>query len=106
MLQSTQLEDAGMERGGEAVSLAPESGLARLLERAGAEGKPLFVTVGRKAYRLDVSSAVSSSASGADRALNGGRSTDDVMAFAGIWSDLDDERMIEELHRARHEAPR
>ena len=28
-----------------------------------------------------------------------------LLAFAGVWSDLDADRMIEELLKARHEAP-
>ena len=28
-----------------------------------------------------------------------------LLSFAGIWSDLDGDRMIEELYAARHESP-
>lgn len=28
-----------------------------------------------------------------------------LLAFAGVWKDLDTDRLIEELFRARHEAP-
>ena len=30
---------------------------------------------------------------------------EELLAFAGIWSDLDGDRMIEELYAARHESP-
>ena len=33
------------------------------------------------------------------------RRRDELLAFAGIWSDLDGDRMIEELYAARHESP-
>ncbi len=30
---------------------------------------------------------------------------EELLSFAGIWSDLDGDHMIEELYAARHEAP-
>ena len=30
---------------------------------------------------------------------------EELLAFAGIWSDLDGDRMIEELYAARHDSP-
>ena len=33
------------------------------------------------------------------------RRREELLSFAGIWSDLDGDRMIEELHAARHESP-
>lgn len=33
------------------------------------------------------------------------RRREELLAFAGIWSDLDGDRMIEELYAARHESP-
>ena len=33
------------------------------------------------------------------------RRREELLAFAGIWSDLDGDRMIEEMYAARHESP-
>lgn len=33
------------------------------------------------------------------------RRREELLAFAGIWSDLDGDCMIEELYAARHESP-
>ena len=33
------------------------------------------------------------------------RRREEFLSFAGIWSDLDADRMIEEIYAARHESP-
>ena len=33
------------------------------------------------------------------------RRREELLTFAGIWSDLDADRMIEELYAARHDSP-
>lgn len=33
------------------------------------------------------------------------RRREELLSFAGIWSDLDGDRMIEEIYAARHESP-
>ena len=39
------------------------------------------------------------------RAPKSRRLTKKLLSFAGVWSDLDIDRFIEELYKARYEAP-
>lgn len=65
-------------------------GEPRLIER---NGEALAVVVAPGDYR------------GASTEPKSKRLKDALLAFAGIWSDLDDEQMIAEVFRAREEAP-
>jgi hypothetical protein len=62
----------------------------RLIERNGEE---LAIVVSVEGYRKALPEA------------EGEGPARDVMAFAGIWSDVDADRLIEEVYRARREAP-
>jgi hypothetical protein len=37
--------------------------------------------------------------------LKSSRNLDEILKFAGVWADLDADRMIENIHRWRREAP-
>ena len=62
----------------------------RLIER---DGEELAVVVSIEDYRRALSDE--------DRET----STPDIMAYAGIWSDLDADRLIRDIYQARHDAP-
>ncbi len=84
------------------IRLSPETNLLRIVEDVHAdkvprlierEGEVLAVVVSPEEYRI------------AEPIPKSRRLKKRLMSFAGVWSDLDADRMIEELYKARHEAP-
>ena len=62
----------------------------RVIER---DGTPLAVVAPAEDY-------TDSSSRSPGKALQ-----DDIFAFAGVWSGLDADKLIDEIYRARHESP-
>ena len=94
-------EAATANRGPERVQIAPGTDLVRVVDDVHTDkeprviernGEPLAVVISLEDY-LRTHDEPSREPS-----------KDDILAFAGTWSDLDAEALIEEIDRWRHEA--
>ncbi|MFN8498753.1 MAG: hypothetical protein U0641_12950 [Anaerolineae bacterium] len=83
------------------INLDPDTDLVRVLEdvrddgvprHIERDGKPLAVVVNPVDY-------------GATSEPTSKRMKDRLMSFAGIWSDLDADQLIEDIYAARHASP-
>ena len=71
------------------VERVREDKIPRLIER---DGEPLAVVVSPEHFE-------------AAREPTSKRRKEQLLALAGVWSDLDADRMIEDVYRRRHETP-
>jgi prevent-host-death family protein len=71
------------------VERVREDKMPRLIER---DGEPLAVVVSPEQFE-------------AAREPTSKRRKEQLLSLAGVWSDLDADRMIEDVYRRRHETP-
>jgi hypothetical protein len=88
-----------MEKAPKTIKVTPDSELVRILREAISDGVPLVVDTGEEKY------PVRPGPGSMNEEPKSKRAKIRLMSLAGAWSDLDADRMIEELYKARHEAP-
>jgi prevent-host-death family protein len=85
----------------ERVELGPETDLRDLVERVREDKMPRLIERNGEALAVVVSPEHFEPA----RDPKSKRMKEQLLSLAGVWSDLDANRMIDELYRLRHETP-
>jgi hypothetical protein len=85
----------------ERIELGPETDLRDVVERVREDKMPRLIERNGEALALMISPECFEAA----REPTSKRLKEQLLALAGVWSDLDADRMIDELYRRRHEAP-
>jgi hypothetical protein len=84
------------------VPLEPDTDLRKIVEDVHADRIPRLIE--RDGEALAVISPPEPLERGRDL-LKSRRNRDAIMALAGAWSDIDSDKMIEDIYRWRHESP-
>src|SRR5688500_3850819 len=84
------------------VPLEPETDLRKIIEEVHTDRIPRVIE--RDGEALAIISPPQAPEPGQDY-LKSRRNRDAIMALAGAWSDIDADKMIEDIYRWRHEAP-
>jgi PHD/YefM family antitoxin component YafN of YafNO toxin-antitoxin module len=85
----------------ERVELLPDTDLRSIVEHVGEDGTPRIIERDGKPLAVVVSPEdFLETAQPRSRRLR-----EQLLALAGVWSDLDADAMIDEVYRARHELP-
>ena len=80
------------------IRVAPRSELAHLLKAAERAGSPLLIDTGEALYRLHVGARD-------EPEPKSKRLKSCLLAFAGVWKDLDGEELLERMERVRYASP-
>ena len=91
-----------MAREAKRIRLEPNTDLLHILEAVHADKAPRLIEREGEALAVVVDPADYASVATTPKSK---RHKKELLALAGAWSDLDADRMIEELYEARHEAP-
>lgn len=83
------------------VKLDPDTDLVRVLEAVRDDGVPRLIERDGEALAV----VVNATAYDASQETVSKRVKDTLMSFAGIWSDLDADQLIEDIYAARHASP-
>ena len=90
-----------MVRGPKRVPLRPDTDLLHLVEEVHRDKEPRLIERDGEVLAVVVSPEEYSSSS----APKSKRFKKELLALAGVWKDLDADRMIDDIYKARHEAP-
>ena len=91
-----------MSRAPKRIPLEPSTDLLHILEDVHADKVPRLIEREGEALAVVVSPEDFAPEEIAPKSK---RLKKDLLSFAGVWSDLDAERMIEAVYKARHESP-